>query len=89
MHLYGVFRHTLDRFIVQSKKLILPPFPFVWCDLRYMLIKIGKIVGFRDGSMLDGGRRRIARVGIWQLFPVSGFSRYTMGNGAGGSALNI
>ena len=28
-------------------------------------------------------------MGVWQLFPISGFSRYTMGIGAGGSALNI
>ena len=34
--------------------------------------------------MLDGGRRRIARVGTWQFFPISGFSRYTMGSHATG-----
>lgn len=41
-------------------------------------------VGFREGSMFEGGRRRKARVGVWQLFPVSGFSRYTMGSYATG-----
>ena len=34
--------------------------------------------------MLERGRRRIARVGIWQLFPISGFSRYTIGSHATG-----
>lgn len=47
-----------------------------------MLIKKRKIGGFREGAVFEGGRRRKARVGIWQLFPVSGFPRYTMGNGA-------
>ena len=54
-----------------------------------MLIKKRKIGGFREGAVFEGGRRRIARVGIWQLFPVFGFSRYTMGNGANGRARKL
>ena len=44
--------------------------------------------GFREESVLERGRRRIAQVGAWQLFPISGFSRYTMSIGANGRARN-